>query len=102
MFFSGVRWPGCNNVHSPPSNVKVKNVWSNKPTSSPCFQGVSRGTFFLTVSDADTFRTWVQVKVKGKVKVTLVQALRLCTGRTTYRGSRGIALPFRDHGIRRG
>jgi len=32
---------------------------------------------------------------KGKkVKVTLVQALRLCTGRTAYRGSRGIALPF--------
>ena len=33
---------------------------------------------------------------------TLVQALRLCTGRTAYRGSRGIALPFHDHGTRRG
>ena len=31
-----------------------------------------------------------------KVKVTLVQALRLCTGRTAHRGSRGIALLFRD------
>jgi hypothetical protein len=40
-------------------------------------------------------------EVKGKVKVTLVQALRLCTGRTTQRGSRGIALPFLDHGTRR-
>jgi hypothetical protein len=29
------------------------------------------------------------------VKVTLVQALRLCTGRTVYRGSRGIALLLR-------
>jgi hypothetical protein len=29
-----------------------------------------------------------------KVKVTLVQALRLCTGRTILRGSRGIALLF--------
>jgi hypothetical protein len=29
---------------------------------------------------------------KVKAKVTLVQALRLCTGRTAYRGSRGIAL----------
>jgi len=29
---------------------------------------------------------------KVKVKVTLVQALRLCTGRTAHRGSRGIAL----------
>ena len=38
----------------------------------------------------------------SKVKVTLVQALRLCTGRTAYRGSRGIALPFQDHGTRRG
>ena len=37
-----------------------------------------------------------------KVKVTLVQALRLCTGRTAHRGSRSIALPFQDHGIRRG
>ena len=31
-----------------------------------------------------------------KVKVTLVQALRLCTGRTAHRGSRGIALLFHD------
>ena len=37
-----------------------------------------------------------------KVKVTLAQALRLCTGHTTHRGSRGIALPFHDHGTRRG
>ena len=41
--------------------------------------------------------------VKGKkVKCTLVQALRLCTGRTTHRGSKGIALLFLDHGTRRG
>ena len=39
----------------------------------------------------------------GKVvKCTLVQALRVCTGRTAHRGSRGIALPFHDHGTRRG
>ena len=37
-----------------------------------------------------------------RVKCTLVQALRLCTGRTAHRGSRGIALPFHDHGTRRG
>ena len=36
------------------------------------------------------------------VKCTLVQALRLCTDRTAHRGSRGIALPFHDHGTRRG
>ena len=35
-----------------------------------------------------------------KVKVTLVQALRFCTGRTAHSGSRGIALPFHDDGTR--
>ena len=38
---------------------------------------------------------------KVKIKVTLVQALRFCTGRTAHRGSRGIALPFHDHGTRK-
>ena len=46
---------------------------------------------------------YVPSTCKGKVvKVTLVQALRLCTGRTAHRGSRGIALLFHDHGTRRG
>ena len=35
---------------------------------------------------------------KDKVKCTLVQALRLCTGRTAHRGSRGIALLFLNRG----
>ena len=39
---------------------------------------------------------------KVKVNVTLVQALRLCTGRTAHWGSRGIALPLHDHDTRRG
>jgi hypothetical protein len=33
---------------------------------------------------------------------TPVQALGLCTGHTAHRGSRGIVLPFHDHGTRRG
>jgi len=33
---------------------------------------------------------------KKEVKCTLVQALRLCTGRMAHRGSRGIALFFHD------
>ena len=41
-------------------------------------------------------------KSKCKVMCPLVQALRFCTGRTAHRGSRGIALPFLDHGTRRG
>ena len=38
--------------------------------------------------------SWTDMKVK--VKCTLVEALRLCTGRTAHRGSRGIALLFND------
>ena len=45
--------------------------------------------------------TFVRLK-KKKVKVTLVQALRLCTGRTAHRGGTGFALPLHDHGTRRG
>jgi hypothetical protein len=44
----------------------------------------------------------ITVKRKGGIKVTLVQALRLCTGRTANRGSRSIALLFHDHSTRRG
>ena len=39
---------------------------------------------------------------KTFLKCTLVQALRLCTDRTPHRGSTGIALPFHNHGTRRG
>ena len=39
---------------------------------------------------------------KVKIKVTLVQALRLCTGHTARRGITGIALHFHDHGTTRG
>jgi hypothetical protein len=47
---------------------------------------------------------WVcSSRCKGwKVKWTLVQALRPCTGHTAHRGSRGIALFNHDHGTRRG
>jgi hypothetical protein len=39
---------------------------------------------------------YIGLHVKGKkVEYTLVQALRLCTGRTAHRGSRGIALLYR-------
>jgi len=47
------------------------------------------------ITASDTLKT-------VKVKCTLVQALRLCTGRTAHGRSRGIALPFLDHGTRRG
>ena len=43
-----------------------------------------------------------EYKVKVKVKCTFLQALRLCTGRTAHRGSRGIAQLFHNHGPRSG
>jgi hypothetical protein len=42
------------------------------------------------------------LKSEKKLKCTLVQALRLCTGRTAHRGSRVIAIPFLDYDTRRG
>ena len=45
---------------------------------------------------------WVNLVKLCKVKCTLLQALRLCTGRTAHRRIRGIALLFHDHGTRRG
>ena len=61
---------------------------------------------YKTISDFITYfhhnhHHHVITSVKVKVKCTLVQALRLCTGRTAHRGSRGIALLFQDHGTRR-
>ena len=53
--------------------------------------------YLLPVTQAFSFS-----RLKVKVKCTLVQAPRLCTGRTPHRGSRGIVLPFHDHGTRRG
>ena len=44
----------------------------------------------------------VSFKHKVRVKLTLIQALRLCTGRTAHRGSRDIAPPIHDHCTRRG
>jgi hypothetical protein len=54
----------------------------------PCIKGRLHNT-----------NTCVTVK---NVKCTLLQELRLCTGRTAHRGNRGIALLFHDHGTRSG
>ena len=52
----------------------------------------------IVIPHMSNFVTQRQVKVK----VTLVQALRLCTGRTAQMVSRGIALIFHDYDTRRG
>ena len=70
----------------------VSTVWS-KIKIWNCFDNICH-----TSRNAWRMVGWIE---KVKVKVTLVQALRLCTGRTAHRGSRGIALLFLDHGTRR-
>ena len=59
------------------------------------------GLLHISTDHHPTAARCVNCKVKVKVKCTLVQALRLRTVRTAHRGSRGIALLFLDHGIRR-
>jgi len=70
--------------HSEYSNVK-KQIYIR------CFS-------LYTATEIDCHDKVTEGKVK--VKCTLVQALKLCTGRTAHRGSRGIGLPFHDHGTR--
>jgi len=64
------------------------------------FEQKRNKTTFWVRSSASFAATYGGSKVK--VKCTFVQALRLCTGRTVLRGSRGLALLFLYHGTRRG
>jgi len=57
------------------------------------------GFFYLFI----TTIIWTNLSCKvKKVKCTPVQTPRLCTGRTSHRGSTGIALLFLDHDTRKG
>ena len=65
--------------------------------------GIEPATFGFVAQHLNHCATAVPILWhKVKVKCTLVQTLRLCTGRTVHRGSRGIALLFLDRGTRRG
>ena len=63
---------------------------------------IERWMFRWTVEKWASSSVLILFLSKGKVKVTHVQALRLCTGCKGHRGSRGIAILFLDHGTRRG
>jgi hypothetical protein len=54
------------------------------------------------IKQSDNYVILTNKMGKKKVKVTLVQALRIYTGCMAHRGSRGTTLPFLDHGTRRG
>jgi len=47
------------------------------------------------------FYVCVCIVLFKQAKCTVVEALRLCTGRTAHRGSRGIVLLILDHATRR-
>ena len=59
-----------------------------------------------TTTAVHKVHVYVQLNIvydgKKKVNCALVQALRLCTGLTAHRGSRGIALHFLDYGTKKG
>ena len=59
---------------------------------------MTAGNIFTYNEVTSLIITWGKVKVK----CNLVQALRLCTGRTAHRRIRGIVLPFHDPDTRRG
>jgi len=60
------------------------------------------GTFAVSGGWSKSAYLFFQDVDKVKVKCTIVQALRLCTGLTAHRENSGIALLFLDHGTRRG
>ena len=74
--------------------------WKRRQESGLCPLARSQPQFRFSCSS--TFNIYRTPVAKVKVKVILVQALRLCTGRTAHRGSTGMALSFHDHVTIRG
>jgi len=74
-------------------------------SSKFCSAKGSRPTFVARpISDFESkfISTGLLKMVKVKVKCTFIQALRLCTGRTANKESRGTAVLFLDYGTRMG
>jgi len=66
------------------------------------FKPFASYVFMYVGCTLDYLRDSVFFSSRRKIKCTLVQAQRRCTGRRAHRGSRGIALLIYDHGTRRG
>jgi hypothetical protein len=84
-------------------------IWKEEAMIEVLFGHLARGNEKITksrITDVsaevqtdhlpNSIKIVVKLLVKVKVKCILVQALRLCTGRTVHRESRGIALLFHD------
>ena len=81
-------------------NYRYSLLNSPEKFSSHAFTSLPVCMDFCTVLPGRSGNVCCELQVQ--VKRILVQALRLCTGRTAHRGSRGIALLFHYHGTRRG
>ena len=86
------------NSRSQKSYMKQVPYWET--TNIRKFSRPRRPEFvYLVLHHGPTYYTIGKSK---KIKCTLVQGQRLCTGRTAHRGSRCIDLPFLGHGTRSG
>jgi hypothetical protein len=92
-------WMSSRSCFPKTSSLCTKYVFTRPDLSFKCW--------FFPSTECDFFHPQAAsdpqpLLYKKNVKCTLVQALRLCTGCTARRGSRGIALLLHDHGTRRG
>ena len=69
---------------------------------SPTFHWITLPLLVHKEKRMSCYVSKISMMSKEKVTCTIIEALRLCTGRTAHKGSRGIALLFLDHGTRRG
>jgi len=92
----GPVWTGVEN--QAPTGIRSLD----RPARSQLLYRVRYPAHIVPGEMATYIYTNVSTYMGKKVQCTHVHALRLCTGRTAHRGSRGIALLFHDHGTRRG
>jgi hypothetical protein len=63
-------------------------------------RGLGNTAFWNKIHVFESCRKVGYITVRENVKCTVVQALRLCTGRTAHRGSRGIGKVHRCTGTK--
>jgi hypothetical protein len=83
-------------------NTNIKSLWKILDAFFSVFAAVAAVVTGNVRRSTAWNRKHRSHTLKVKVKCTLVQVLRFCTGRTAHRGSRDIVLPFLNHGTRRG
>jgi hypothetical protein len=87
------------------NNLQLGTAWHSATSASISALLWEPETYQVYFPIPPTFKLTIFVLIHSeckKVKCALVQALRLCTGRTAHRGSRNVAILFLEHGTRRG